>query len=183
MRKLLAIAAMLGLAIAMLAHADGTFNPPQPIDPDAEVIQQSVDTVCACVADTIKGPTLAIFNAYEAMLSVRAVAGGCSLIVAQVSHDGAVWLPAATYCEVTNYPTYAVYDSLNQGGVVCQLLPRVAGALTTYKGSTIPFQFARLCLIRRTGYTTGTASADPTVACRTRLVSPIFGGFANFPLK
>lgn len=184
LRKLLAIAAMLALiGLVVSAGADGTFNPPSPIEIDDSNQSQSIDSTCACVADTIKGPALAVFGAFSANLQVTASAGGCSLIVAQVSHNGAVWLPAATYLEVTNYPTYAVYDSLNQGGVVTQLLPRVTGSLTAFRGATIPFAYARLCVIRRTGYTTTTASDGPTVACRTRLTGLQFGGSALFDFR
>lgn len=187
-KKLLAVGALLALTGFIVAAWAVEQGPPinqTPIDFESRLFAERAadrmisfqpDTQCACVSDAINGPTVSVFMGTQAILGVRANSGSCSLLVVQVSMNDTNWVSTpSNHFQITSInsanssASFTKGDSLNAGGYFVSLLP-IAGSLsTTTQG--IPWQFARLQVTRFTGYTTTTASAGPTVACRARLDS------------
>lgn len=126
---------------------------------------RTLDTLCACVSDTTAGPSQYVYLAKSVIFRLQANSGTCSLLTVQVSNNDSTWV-AAPNIFASSFTNFTVGDSLNTGGALVKLVATDSTRLQS--NAVIPYKFARLVARQRTGYTTGTASAGPTVACRTR---------------
>lgn len=190
-RSLLAVAALIVTAILVLSSikaqsdSDGAYLETR-WGPKVDSWVRASDTMCACVAETLTGPSIYCFNAAQALFRVQANSGACSLIVMQVSMNDTFWTTANGSVTNTNVQVtpstsnvYTVGDSLNRGGVMFILRPFIVSSNDAWRSATIPWRYARLIFTTRTGYTTATASAGPTVACRTKLDSLRITGYTQ----
>jgi len=122
------------------------------------------DTTCACLSDTTMGPSLFMFGARRVLWKIQGNSGTCSLVTVQVSNNDTAYVtPPGTDFTVIN--NFAVGDSLNTGGVLVTLIPTDS---TRTGESFVKWRYSRVFVRSRTGYTTTTASAGPTVACRSK---------------
>lgn len=135
------------------------------------------DTTCAAVAETLTGPSVYIFGAAQVIARIQANSGVCSLVTWQMSQNDTNYTSTngtATSTGVKYYPggtTLTVGDSLNRGGIFVLLHPQTNSANDVQRTQLFGWRYARVFVTTRTGYTTATASAGPTVACRTKLDS------------
>lgn len=169
MRRWLAIAVLLVVmsptVVGIMAKGAAAQSEPkiweQFVDPGKNFVRNP-DSMCKCVADTLVGPSVRVFGASKVVFTIQANSGTCSLFTAQVSNNDTTWQAAASGSHTGVLNDFSVGDSLNTGGEILTIYP------VTFLSGGLPWRYARVFVTRRTGYTTTTASAGPTVACRTR---------------
>jgi hypothetical protein len=139
---------------------------------------RALDTLCAAVGDTTEGPSVYCFGARQVIFRIQANSGTCSLFTVQVSNNDTTWQAAAAGNQMDVGTDFNAGDSLNTGGETIVLWPDLASTATAEGG--LMWRYARVFTRQRTGYTTTTASAGPTVACRTRADSLRFRTYVQW---
>lgn len=182
------LVASIAALIAATAHSDGekAFLDTR-WDSRADAWVRTSDTACAAVPETLTGPSLYCFGAAQAIFRVQANSGTCSLITVQMSMNDTNWTNQAADAnsgiQARVHPgvagVFVVGDSLNRGGVFVNIYPRFTSATDVGRAMIIPWRYTRLFITTRTGYTVSTASAGPTVACRTKLDSLRITGYVQ----
>jgi hypothetical protein len=123
--------------------------------------------MCAVASDTLVGPSVYCFGARKVIWRIQANSGTCSTFTVQVSNNDSTWRLAEGGSNNTDAESdLTVGDSLNTGGVLMTLFS--SGPVVGRIDGGIPYRYARLFVRRRIGWSTATASASPSVACRTR---------------
>jgi len=166
-RRFFALAVLAGLAslFTLSFSADNTPYIVEWFTQRSKNFVRTLDTLCAVVGDTTQGPSVYCFGARKVVWRLQANSGTCSTLTVEVSNNDTDWVSTSSKNLVDVVTDFAVGDSLNQGGAIIAL---ISEGHAGEESVGLPWRYARMFTRQRTGYTMTTASAGPTVACRTR---------------
>lgn len=164
LRSIAASVLMAATFTGLVAVAQESANiVPYFVNPVTAQFVRQPDTTCACVSDTTMGPSVFVYGAREVLLRLQANSGTCSTVTFQASNNDTNWVTPSNVVLVSR-TTFAVGDSLNQGGAMFRLIPRDS----IYSAPTIQYRYIRSFVRQRAGVT---SNNDCTILCRAKVDS------------